>query len=230
MKTTKKSAPTPSNPSKPVKIISVLLVDDHPVVRDGYRRLLENTDDMRVVAEAGDGKTACSIYTECAPDVVVLDLGMPGIGGLETIRRLKAKDPGVRILIFSMHDSETLILRALEAGATGYLTKQGGMGQMIEAVRQVSQGKPYIDAQHVTAMACRKHSSAAENPLQVLSIREFQLFQLFAEGQSVTEIANLLSISPKTVGVHHTNIMNKLGLQNIAQLVRLAIHCNVMQP
>lgn len=213
-----------------VEQISVLLVDDHPVVRDGYRRMLENTRDIYVVAEAGDGESACAAYTSLRPDVVILDLSMPGIGGLETIRRLKTLDAAVRILAFTMHDDETMILRTLKAGAAGYLTKASGMGQMVDAVRKVAQWKPYIDSAHVTDLVRNAISGVSTGPLQILSPREFQLFQRFAEGETVAEIAAALSISPKTVAVHHANMMKKLQLQNAAQLVRLAIRCNVIAP
>ncbi|MDD5297139.1 MAG: response regulator transcription factor [Rhodocyclaceae bacterium] len=216
----------PRNADRPIQ---VLLVDDHPVVRDGYRRLLETMPDIRVVAEAGDGEMACALYDQCQPDVVVLDLSMPGMGGLEVLRRLKARDASARVLIFSMHDSETMIQRALEAGATGYLTKNGGMGQMVEAVRTVACGNPFIDPERVLEVAVRQVAHGGDDPLRVLSSREFQLFRLFAEGQTVAEIAEDLSISPKTVGVHYTNIMKKLRLQNAAQLVRLAIRSKVIQ-
>ncbi len=209
---------------------TVLLVDDHPVVRDGFRRILENTPDIRVAAEAGDGETGCALYREYKPDVVVLDLNMPGIGGLETLRRIKAHDPGAHILVFSMHGNETMVQRALEMGATGYLTKQGGLGQMVQAVRQVKQGRMYLDPEHVTGMGGNRTSNdVAQGSLSELSKREFQLFKLMAEGNSINEIAEILFISPKTVGVHHTNIMKKLKLQNTTQLVRLAIHCNVIE-
>ncbi len=210
--------------------ISVLLVDDHPVVRDGYRRMLENTSEICVVAEAGDGETACAAYVKLKPDVVILDLSMPGIGGLETIRRLKTLDPAARILVFTMHDNETVIRRTLEAGAVGYLTKASGMGQMVEAVRKVAMGTRFIDSTQIGGLIHNAISGASTGPLRTLSAREFQLFQRFAEGQSVAEIAAALSISPKTVGVHHANIMKKLDLQNAAQLVRLAIRCNVATP
>lgn len=217
-------------PAQGTKPITVLLVDDHPVVRNSYRRLLDNTADMQVVAEADDGESACSLYAKFKPTVVTLDLGMPGMGGLEAIRRLKAIDPAVRVLIFSMHDSDTLVMRSFEAGATGYLTKQGGMGQMAEAVRCVAQGKSYIDTQHVSELATRQVTMRSRNPLDALSKRETELFHLFAEGKSVQQIADSLGISPKTVRVHHTNIMNKLGISNAAQLVRLAIHMNLLPP
>lgn len=211
------------------KSIKVMLIDDHPVVRDGYARLLENTPDIRVVAEADDGETGCELYAVSRPDVVILDLSMPGMGGLETLRRILAKDPGARVLIFTMHDSETLILRAMESGASGYLTKHSGIGQMVEAVRQVSMGNMFIDPKYIPDIM-RQRLKPSSDPLQSLSAREFQLFQLLAEGHSVIEIAEILSISPKTVGVHHTNIMKKLGIQNTAQLTRLAIRHGVIQP
>lgn len=210
--------------------ISVLLIDDHPVVRDGFRRLLETTPDIRVVAEADDGETGYNLFREYKPDVVVIDLNMPGIGGLETIRRIKAHDLDAHILVFSMHVNEIMVQRVLETGATGYLTKQGGLGQIIQAVRLVKQGRMYIDPEHVEATGPHRiFDGVVSDPLWLLSKREFQLFKLMAEGNSINEIAEILSISPKTVGVHHTNIMKKLKLQNATQLVRLAINCKVIE-
>lgn len=210
--------------------ITVILVDDHPVVRDGYRRLLEQMPNIKIVAEADNGEAGYDFYRKLSPDVLVLDINMPGIGGLETIRRIKAYDEKARILVFSMHSNEIMIQRALEAGALGYLTKQGGMGQMVQAVKQVAKGRMFIDADHVTSLAQHKLSDNTADPIRVLSAREFQLFKLLAEGHSVAEIATMLSISAKTVGVHHTNIMKKLSLHNASQLVRLAILCNVIEP
>lgn len=210
--------------------ITVILVDDHPVVRDGYRRLLEQMPNIKIVAEADNGEAGYDLYRKLSPDVLVLDINMPGIGGLETIRRIKAYDEKARILVFSMHSNEIMIQRALEAGALGYLTKQGGMGQMVQAVQQVAKGRMFIDADHVTSLAQHKLSDNTADPIRVLSAREFQLFKLLAEGHSVADIAAMLSISAKTVGVHHTNIMKKLNLHNASQLVRLAILCNVIEP
>ncbi len=211
--------------------ITVMLVDDHPVVRNGYCRLLESTADIRVIAEADDGETGCLLYQEHKPDVVILDLNMAGgIDGFETIRRIRAKNPNARILIFSMHNHETMVQRALKTGATGYITKQCGMNQMIQAIRLVKQGKVYIDPDLAPKMAANLTlKDASEDPLNRLTEREFQIFKLIAEGNSCAQIAEIISISPKTVGVHQANIMRKLKLQNIAQLVRLAINCNVTQ-
>jgi two-component system, NarL family, invasion response regulator UvrY len=209
--------------------ISVILVDDHPVVRDGYRRLLEQEPNIKVIAEADCGEAGYDLYRQHSPDVIVLDLNMPGIGGLESMRRIKAFDEKAHILVFSMHSNEIMIQRALEAGALGYLTKQSGMGQMVQAVQKVAQGRVYIDAEHVTSLAQHKLSDITVDPVRALSAREFQLFKLMAEGHSVNDIAEMLSISVKTVGVHHTNIMKKLGLHNASQLVRLAIMCNIIE-
>jgi two-component system, NarL family, invasion response regulator UvrY len=200
------------------------------VVRDGYRRLLEQVPDIKVVGEADNGEGGYDLYRTLAPDVLVLDINMPGIGGLETIRRIRAYNEKARILVFSMHSNEIMIQRALEAGALGYLTKQSGMSQMVQAVQQVAKGKMYIDADHVTSLAHHKMADGTVDPVRVLSAREFQLFKLMAEGNSVSEISAILSISAKTVGVHHTNIMKKLGLQNASQLVRLAILCKIIEP
>ena len=213
----------------PAKPITVLLVDDHVVVRAGCRLVLEDTPDIRVVAEASDGETGCACYKKHAPDVVLLDLNMPGIDGLETIRRIKAMNPQARILVFSMHNSETIVRRALDAGATGYLAKQCST-EMVEAVRKVAQGEAFVDAKHATQVTLQKLLASPEDPLCALSAREFQIFRMLAEGHPVSEIAATITISPKTVGSHHTSIMKKLRLQNTTQLTRLAIRCNVIEP
>jgi two-component system invasion response regulator UvrY len=211
------------NSSKPIR---VFLVDDHPVVRDGYRRLLDSNPDIEVVAEAEDGEQACEQYPQVNPDVVVLDLNMPGIGGIETISRLRAKDQNAHILVFSMHDSPIMINRALEAGASGYLTKSSAAAQMIDAVHKVAAGKPFLN-HHVIPEIMDKRQQGNPDPLKALSKREFAVFCRLADGHSVAEIAKELSISPKTVGVHQTNIMHKLELRNAAELTRLAIRAGV---
>lgn len=208
--------------------ITVILVDDHPVVRAGYRRLLESTAEIRVVAEANNGEGGCLLYQEHKPNVLILDLNMAGIGGLEAIRRIKSGDDGARILVFSMLDSETMVQHALRIGATGYITKQCGAKQMIQAVRLVKQGKVFIDPKLASNIVVNLSlNNSREDPLSTLTEREFQIFKLMADGNSCAQIAEMIFISPKTVGVHYTKIMKKLKLQNIAQLVRLAISCNV---
>lgn len=212
------------------KPITVLLIDDHPVVRNGYRRLLESTSDIQVVADTDNGEKGYALYQELTPDVTIVDLNLDehGIDGLETIHRIKIKNPAANILVFSMHTNEIMIHRALKMGATGYITKQSSLEQLLKAVRLVSKGRGYIDPELALNLLTDKEKSS-ENPLHILSKREFQLFKLIAEGHSVTQIAEKISISPKTVGVHQANIMRKLKLQNRSQLVRLAINCNIIQ-
>jgi len=209
--------------------ISILLIDDHPVVRTGYRRLLESTEDIIVVAEAENGATGYQLWQEHKPDVIILDLNMPGICGFETIHRMISKDPTVRILVFSMLNNVTMVHRALKAGAIGFISKQSGIGEMIHAVRQVSMGKKYIESELATAVAMhatRKENS--ENPFDLLTKREFQIVKLIVEGNSNSEIAEKISISPKTVSVHYLNLMRKLDLQNTTQLIRLALNHNII--
>lgn len=208
-------------------MIKILLVDDHPVVRDGYRRLLENAADMKVIAEAGSGEEAYELYVKHGADIVVLDINMPGIGGLETIGRLRARDPKVHILVFSMHDNKVMIERALAAGAAGYLQKSSAGAQMMDAIRSVAMDKPH---NYGVIEVATGTDADISNPLQDLSRREFQIFCKLASGQSVADIAKMLYISPKTVGVHQTNIMHKLKLRNMVELARLAIRAGVIEP
>lgn len=199
-------------------VISVLLVDDHPVVRAGYRRLLDGDSAISVVAEAGDGDEGYRLYKELSPDVVIMDLNMPGISGLEAARKMIARDPGARVLVFSVHDNEAMLEQALKVGVRGYLTKRSAPETMLDAVHRIAAGRTYIDdALDVSGMG-----GAEDNTLARLSPREFEVFQLLSKGHSVAEIADLLVISPKTVGVHHTRIMQKLEINNRAQLVRIA--------
>lgn len=211
------------------KPITILLIDDHPVVRTGYRRLLESTSDISVVAEAEDGAEGYQLWQEHKPDVIVLDLNMPGVCGFETIHRIMGNDPTARILVFSMLNNVTMVHRALKAGAIGFISKQSGIGEMIHAVRQVSMGKTYIESELATALAMhatRKENH--ENPFDLLTKREFQIVKLIVEGSSNIEIADKISISPKTVSVHYLNLMRKLDLQNTTQLIRLAINHNII--
>lgn len=183
-----------------------------------------------MLAEAGDGEAGCVLYHEYQPDMAIIDINMPGIGGLETIYRIKSKKPTANILALSMHSSEIMVKRVLDMGATGYLTKQCSPEQLLEAVHRISQGEPYIDAKLASNMLSDSvQGSGDKHPLHILSQREFQIFTLLAEGSSVLQIAEIISISPKTVGVHHASIMRKLGLQNTVQLVRLAIDCGLIR-
>jgi len=209
--------------------IRVLLVDDHEVVRAGYRRLFESTEDIAVVAEATDGEGACQAYLEYRPAVVVMDLTMPGIGGLDASRRILARDPGARILVFSVHENEVFLSRAMDLGVLGYISKRNASRVMIEAVRCVARGEVFIGQEMMPHLLRHQQSDDGER-VAGLSPREFEVFRLRAEGKSVNEIAGLLNVSPKTIGHHHTSVKQKLGAANSAELTRLAIRLGIISP
>jgi len=212
-----------------MELIRILLTDDHEVVRAGYRRLLESTPDIEVIAEAASGEDAYSRYCELQPDVVVMDLTMPGMGGLEASRRILAHDNSAKILVFSVHENEVMLNRALDIGVLGYISKRSASQVMIEAVRQVSTGEMYI-GQEMMPFLLKRKTSPDNDMVSGLSSREFEVFRLLADSKSVNDIAELLNLSPKTVGHHMTHIKSKLGISNIAGLTRLAIRLGIISP
>lgn len=207
---------------------TLLLVDDHELVRAGFRRLLEDGDNVTVVAEANSGEQAVQDYIKYKPDVVVMDISMPGIGGIGAVERIIARDPDAKILILSVHEDSVFTSRALQAGAKGFIPKRSAPEQMLKAVMLVAQGKMSIDPAIAQQIAMQK-LTGSDNVLDVLSQREFEVFRLLAEGKTVNEIAELLSLSPKTVGTHHTSIKQKLDVSNSAELARLAIRSGLLE-
>ena len=206
-----------------------MLVDDHAVVRMGFRLLLEGSPDISVVAEADNGEEAVRRFSEVRPDVVVMDISMPGIGGLEAIDRILAKDPAARILVLSAHEDAMHARRVLKAGAAGYLTKRSAAEELIQAIRQVRQGKTFLEPQIAQQLAVQQ-LSGNRNPLDALSEKEFKVFLALAKGQSVQEIAEVMSLSPRTVGTHLYNIKQKLGASNSAELAIIAIRAGLVEP
>lgn len=207
--------------------IRVMLVDDHAVVRAGYRMLLKNSVDIEVIAEADNGESACKQYNELRPDIVVMDLSLPGIGGLEAIRRIIARDPDARILVFSMHEDTIFVEQALQAGAQGYMTKSGAPEALIDAVRALASGKTHLDKNIAERLAFQK-MRGKDTPFSGLSTREFEIFCLLAEGHSTSDIAKRLSLSYKTVANYSTQIKNKLEVSSIAEIARLAIRHQIV--
>jgi DNA-binding NarL/FixJ family response regulator len=202
--------------------VEVLLADDHAVVREGYRRLLERTPDIRVVAETGTGEDAYRLFCERAPDVVVMDINLPGMSGVEATRRILAREPQARVLIFSMHEDAMFASRALQAGARGYVTKASAPEVLVDAVRAVAGGKAYI-SQDVAQQLALQALPGQRLPLNHLSPREFEVFRLLAEGRSLAEIAQVMCLSQKTIANYQSTIRQKLELTNAAQIVRLAM-------
>ena len=209
-------------------MIAVLLVDDHTVVRTGFRLLLETTPDVRVVAEADSGEAACRRYDEVSPDVVVLDLFMPGIGGLETLRRLRARDHNAKMLALSAHDDVMHARRALRQGALGFLSKRTAPETLLEAVRTVAAGQRYIDPKLAQEIALADVSGTV-SPLELLSEREFEVFVRLANGSAVQRIASELNLSASTVGTHLYNIKQKLQVTNQAELTLVALRAGLIE-
>lgn len=213
----------------PATRIGVMLVDDHAVVRMGFRLLLDASPDMSVVAEAENGEEALRRIDEARPDVVVMDISMPGIGGLEAVRRILAKEPAARILVLSAHEDAMHARRVLAAGAAGYLTKRSAAEALIQAIRQVCQGKTFLEPEIAQQLAMRQVSGTRE-PLDALSEKEFKVFLALASGQSVQDIAAVMSLSPRTVGSHLYNIKQKLGAANSAELAIIAMRAGLLTP
>lgn len=208
--------------------IRVMLVDDHAVVRAGYQMLLKNSPEIEVIAEASTGEEACRIYTEQNPDVVVMDLSLPGIGGIEAIKRIYSRDNKSRILVFSMHEEVIFVEQALQAGARGYITKSTDPQLLVEAIKRLAIGEKYIDTELAQRLAYEK-SRGQDSPLSDLSTREFEIFCMLAKGLNTSEIAKRLSLSYKTVANYSTQIKNKLDATTVADIARLAIRYNIIQ-
>jgi two-component system, NarL family, invasion response regulator UvrY len=200
--------------------VTVLLVDDHAVVREGYRRLLERGGDIAVTGEAADAATAHSLFCSLDPQIVVMDITLPGTSGIEALRRMLAHNPEARVLIFSMHEDAIFARRALQAGAFGYVTKASAPHVLVEAVRSVAAGKKYLSAEVAQKLALHEFSG---EQVDALSAREFEVLRLLAQGHSVKEIADSMGLNPKTVSNHQTAIKQKLGADTAIQLLTKAM-------
>jgi two-component system, NarL family, invasion response regulator UvrY len=200
----------------------IMLVDDHAIVREGYRSILGKQPGLRVVAEAADGAEAYRLFKDARPDLIIMDLTMPGIGGVEAIRRMRQWDPAARILVFTMHQNAAFAVQAIRAGARGYVTKMSPPEALVQAVFDVLAGRIALspDIDHELALSRLAEETVAAD---VLSAREFEVLQLQLAERSTEEIAGLLHLSPKTVANLRTLIKRKLGVSSDIELVRLAL-------
>jgi two-component system, NarL family, invasion response regulator UvrY len=202
-------------------MIRVLLVDDHAVVREGYRRLLERHGDIAVVGEAASGDEALTLFGTTNPDIVVMDISLPGQSGIETMRHMLELNPETRVLMFSMHEDVIFARRALQAGAFGYVTKASAPSVLVEAVHEVAAGTRYLSATIATQLALRE-AAAVPDPVEQLSAREIEVLRQLVTGHSIRDIALAMGLNPKTVANHQSIIRQKLGAETAIQLLRMA--------
>jgi DNA-binding NarL/FixJ family response regulator len=215
-----------------VTAIRVLVADDHTLVRAGIRGLLEGLDSVEVVGEAGDGQETLRLAESVRPDIVLLDVGMPGLNGLDVAARLTAQHPSTRVLILSMHTSEEYVLRALRAGCAGYLLKGSAVAELELAIRAVARGETYLSpavSKHVMDDYVRR-TGGATDPIEALTARQREVLQLVAEGHTSKDIAERLGLSFKTVEAHRAQIMERLGIHDVASLVRFAVRMGLISP
>jgi two-component system, NarL family, invasion response regulator UvrY len=205
------------------------MVDDHAVVREGYRRLLERHGDIAVIGEASDAATAHSLFCSREPQIVVMDITLPGTSGIEAMRRMLVYNPQARVLIFSMHEDAIFAKRALQAGAFGYVTKASAPTVLVEAIHAVAAGKKYLGPEMAQKLALRE-VVVGEAAADGLTAREFEVLRLLAQGRSIEQIAESMSLNSKTVANHQTAIKRKLGADTAIQLLRKAAQLGLDQP
>jgi DNA-binding NarL/FixJ family response regulator len=204
-------------------MIRILLADDHELVRDGLRRILGAAGDLQVAGEAASGDAALALVRANDYDVALIDMSMPGLSGIDLVKRLKVEKPALKLLVLSMHGEQQYAARALKAGASGYLTKDSASSQLVSAIRKVAAG-----GVHISEAAAASLVNAAKEPHQALSDREFEVLRLLASGLSPTEIGERLHLSVKTVSTHKARLLEKLGLHGTADLVRYAMENNLL--
>jgi DNA-binding NarL/FixJ family response regulator len=209
--------------------MKVLVADDHAVVREGLKRILTQDEGIRVVAEAEDGASALDRAREVSPDIVVLDMSMPGRGGLETLQELKRLWPDVGVLVLSMHPEDQYAVRVLREGADGYLSKESAAEELINALRKIHGGGKYVSSTLAERLALTVERGFEGPPHERLSTREFQVMLLLAEGKTVTQIADELHLSVKTISTYRARVLEKMGMKNNAELMHYAIEEGIVR-
>ena len=210
-------------------MISVLLTDDHVLVRTGIRRLLEDSRQIKIVGEADCGEDSITLAQQLKPDVILMDVNMPGIGGVEACRRILQRDPGQKIIVLTIHNEQTFPKRMLEIGARGYLTKECGVDEMLLAIRQVNDGGAYIAPSIAQQLALSLLPGNEDNPIDRLSRREFQVMLMISHGLTNAEISSKLCLSPKTISTYRLRLLEKLGAQNEVDLLKIAVEQGMVE-
>jgi DNA-binding NarL/FixJ family response regulator len=213
--------------------MKILLADDHKVLRSGLRRILEEQPDLEVVGEAGDGREAVDLASSLQPDIVVMDIAMPQMNGMEATRQIVLRNPRINVLILSMYSDENYIVQVLRAGARGYLLKDSAEDDLINAVRSVNSGQPFFSPRIAKLLVGdsmqRLRDEAASDTYELLTPREREVLQLIAEGKSNKEVATALFVSPTTIETHRARIMDKLDLHSTAEIVLYAVRKGIVQ-
>lgn len=210
-------------------MIKVLLVDDHELVRSGIKRLLDDSSGIKVVGEAETGEDAIQRAGELRPDVILMDVNMPGIGGLEATRKILQKNPDIKVIVVTVHAEAPFPTRLLEAGATGYLSKDCGFEEILTAIRAVSDGERYIATEIAQQIALSMMPGAKNSPFDILSQREMQVMLMVTQGQNVQDISDKLCLSPKTISTYRHRLFEKLNVDNDVELTRLAIRHGMIE-
>ena len=210
-------------------MIEVLLTDDHALVRTGIRRLLEDSGEVRIVGKASCGEDGVKLAQQLKPDVILMDVSMPGIGGVEACRRILQRDPTQKIIVLTIHNEQTFPKRMLEIGARGYLTKECGVDEMLLAIKQVVNGTAYIAPSIAQQLALSLLPGNQNNPIDRLSRREFQVMLMISHGLTNAEISEKLCLSPKTVSTYRLRLLEKLGAQNEVDLVKIAVEQGMVE-
>jgi len=210
-------------------MISVLLTDDHELVRTGIRRLLEDSKQVNIVGEAECGEDSLQLAQSLKPDVILMDVNMPGIGGVETCRRILQRNPKQKIIVLTVHNEQTFPKRLLEIGAKGYLTKECGLDEMITAIKQVNLGGSYIASSIAQQLALSLLPGNDLNPIDKLSRREFQVMLMISQGMTNIEISDKLCLSPKTISTYRLRLLEKLDAQNEVDLIRIAVEQGMVE-